>query len=86
MLLRMYVFHIVDGLRGRQPSRIKSFILHGHVFRVSFPRPPLVRPSFNIAKLLGGVVLDHCGVHDGIDLACVVLHGVLSCSPLARGE
>ena len=48
--------------------------------------PPLVHPSFNIAKLVGRVVLDHCGVHDGIDLAFVVLHGVLSRSPLARGE
>ena len=86
MRLRMYVFHIVDGLRGCQPSRIKSFILHGHVFRVSVLRPPLVRPSLNIAKLVGRVVLDHCGVHDGIDLAFVVLHGVLSRSPLARGE
>ena len=48
--------------------------------------PPLVHPRFNIAKLVGRVVLDHCGVHDRIDLAFVVLHGVLSCSPLARGE
>ena len=50
------------------------------------PSPPLVRPSLNIAKLVGRVVLDHRGVHDGIDLAFVVLHGVLSCSPLARCE
>ena len=84
MRLRMNVFHIVDRPHGCQPSRIKSFFLHGHVFRVSVA--PLVRPSLNIAKLVGRVVLDHCGAHDGIDLAFVVLHGVLSCSPLARGE
>ena len=56
--------------------------------RVSRPLPslPLVHPSLNIAKLVGRVVLDHCGVHDGIDLAFVVLHGVFSCSPLARCE
>ena len=57
----------------------------GTCFAFSFlPRPG--RPSFNIAELVGRVVLDHCGVHDGIDLAFVVLHGVLSCSPLARGK
>ena len=50
------------------------------------PLPPLAHPRFNIAKWVGRVVLEHCGVHVGIDSAFVVLHGVLSCSPLAHGE